>query len=782
MAPLRSNDEPQPIEIVSILSDDSEVEIIEPTRTRSCQVQTTRRTKTKSSTRPCHQTTTRPTKRKADNNDNDNDDATQTKRQHDNHNNNNVIQGSSKDLDNKCPVCSTQLDSFTHTKRDQHVNACLDSQTGPFTPLSRTHSNQNKPRKRLSILPTFNFPSIPKPSMPNAFTALMSGNLETKQWQQAEQADKQKGRLPKGQPKQVPFYKWIEGMQITVDAFRYDKIQGCKAYFLSHAHSDHYQQLSERWCHGPIYCSVTTANLIKLKLKVKDEWIHPLPMNQTVNVQGIDVTLIDANHCPGSVLFLFEGPHTDPNSCWSNTPKRIFRYLHCGDFRASPQHINHPSLIGKKIDACYLDTTYLDSKYCFPPQELVIQACTELICQRVLNKQEDALYRLGDEQHVKQIDAMKGWLNTKQTNLIKKQKEEQEEEEKKIKLIKDETMEDHQFKDSNDDDGGDNGDDDGDEENQFVKEEEEEEEEDQDAELAFIESQQEFENDQQLTTFYGNDSKDEHDSMNLVESNNVTPQFERDHQCCKNQDEFEQVKTETEFKSNIKQDEHDSKDEKFDEKFDERFLIVVGTYSIGKERIVKGIAKALQTKIYCDERKLSIMLAQDDSELHSMLTREPLEAQVHMVWLQEIKSDSLSDYLGQYHAKHVKGGFTRLIGLRPTGWTYKNESKEKNPTISKILERESKRNFSSSGLYPQRDSTWRCLAFGCPYSEHSSFYELTCFALSLDYVKMIPTVNVHSVASRNKMKDWMQRWQQEKKRRQDLNIPRMVTPRSPDYW
>lgn len=34
--------------------------------------------------------------------------------------------------------------------------------------------------------------------------------------------------------------------------------------------------------------------------------------------------------CPGSVLFLFEGPHTDPKSPFSKTPNRIFRYLHCG--------------------------------------------------------------------------------------------------------------------------------------------------------------------------------------------------------------------------------------------------------------------------------------------------------------------------------------------------------------------------------------------------------------------------------------------------------------------
>jgi DNA cross-link repair 1A protein len=36
--------------------------------------------------------------------------------------------------------------------------------------------------------------------------------------------------------------------------------------------------------------------------------------------------------------------------------------LHCGDFRACPQHVLHKSMRGKKIDIVYLDTTYLNPK------------------------------------------------------------------------------------------------------------------------------------------------------------------------------------------------------------------------------------------------------------------------------------------------------------------------------------------------------------------------------------------------------------------------------------
>jgi len=74
---------------------------------------------------------------------------------------------------------------------------------------------------------------------------------------------------------------------------------------------------------------------------------------------------------------------------------RAFRYLHCGDFRASPRHVLHPAIKGKNLHHVYLDTTYLDPKvwrtseatlgwadppiqYTFPPQPQVISACADL--------------------------------------------------------------------------------------------------------------------------------------------------------------------------------------------------------------------------------------------------------------------------------------------------------------------------------------------------------------------------------------------------------------------
>ncbi|EGF98926.1 uncharacterized protein MELLADRAFT_40551 [Melampsora larici-populina 98AG31] len=142
----------------------------------------------------------------------------------------------------------------------------------------------------------------------------------------------------------------MEGTTIAVDAFKYGKIPNITAYFLSHAHADHYTRLSHTWDHGFVYCSQTTANLICHNLGVKKQWVKPLKDNEPTMVDGVKVTVLDANHCPGSSLFLFEGVKSQG---------KPFRYLHCGDFRASPAQLRHPALNFFFFFFFFLDTTYL---------------------------------------------------------------------------------------------------------------------------------------------------------------------------------------------------------------------------------------------------------------------------------------------------------------------------------------------------------------------------------------------------------------------------------------
>ncbi|KAM6183951.1 DNA cross-link repair 1A protein [Erethizon dorsatum] len=158
--------------------------------------------------------------------------------------------------------------------------------------------------------------------------------------------------------KTCPFYKKIPGTGFTVDAFQYGAVEGCTAYFLTHFHSDHYAGLSKNFTF-PVYCSEITGSLLKSKLHVQEQYIHPLPMDTECVVSGVKVILLDANHCPGAAMILFYLPNGTV-------------VLHTGDFRADPS-MERSLLAGQKVHLLYLDTTYCSPEYTFPSQQEVIQ-------------------------------------------------------------------------------------------------------------------------------------------------------------------------------------------------------------------------------------------------------------------------------------------------------------------------------------------------------------------------------------------------------------------------
>ncbi|GIJ84455.1 hypothetical protein Asppvi_003302 [Aspergillus pseudoviridinutans] len=149
------------------------------------------------------------------------------------------------------------------------------------------------------------------------------------------------------------------------------------ACFLSHVHSDHLQGL-ESFRAPFIYCSAATRELLlriekyphrmnfskgilesrRLHYKHLTKLLRPIPLDTPTEIEltpllSIRVTLLDANHCAGAVMFLIEGDG-----------KAV---LYTGDIRSERwwvgSLVRHPVLIpytlgSKKLDKIYLDTTF----------------------------------------------------------------------------------------------------------------------------------------------------------------------------------------------------------------------------------------------------------------------------------------------------------------------------------------------------------------------------------------------------------------------------------------
>eukprot|EP00916_Digyalum_oweni_P027462 GHVL01044935.1.p1 GENE.GHVL01044935.1~~GHVL01044935.1.p1 ORF type:complete len:167 (-),score=29.30 GHVL01044935.1:109-609(-) len=156
----------------------------------------------------------------------------------------------------------------------------------------------------------------------------------------------------------------IPKTNFLVDLFRRPP-KGDWIFFLSHFHSDHYGGITKKWKNGPIYCSKITSNFLKRRIEVSEKYVFDLELNKKIVFGEYTVTLIDANHCFGAVMFVFE-----------ETPPGSKIYIHTGDFRFHEKMLQNISKY-KGCDALFLDTTYYNVE--FPPRKDVIQDILSLV-------------------------------------------------------------------------------------------------------------------------------------------------------------------------------------------------------------------------------------------------------------------------------------------------------------------------------------------------------------------------------------------------------------------
>jgi hypothetical protein len=240
-------------------------------------------------------------------------------------------------------------------------------------------------------------PASSTPAPPSVFNVLMAGarraaktaqikltTAANSTWQQRK-GQGQWGNRPRidYSKRACPAYKKIPGTDFVCDGFQYARTAMTQNHFLTHFHSDHYGGITKAWNSGTIYCSVATANLVNQQLGIDRKWLHPLPMLTPVVIESrgkpVTVTLLDANHCPGAVMFLFE--------IGSNKSKK--HILHVGDFRWNREFMMtqaplRPFARGEVLlDEIFFDTTYCDPKYTLPSQKEAIEETIKVAKQEV---------------------------------------------------------------------------------------------------------------------------------------------------------------------------------------------------------------------------------------------------------------------------------------------------------------------------------------------------------------------------------------------------------------
>uniref|UniRef100_A0A2K6ND92 Protein artemis n=1 Tax=Rhinopithecus roxellana TaxID=61622 RepID=A0A2K6ND92_RHIRO len=177
---------------------------------------------------------------------------------------------------------------------------------------------------------------------------------------------------------------------ISIDRFDRENLRA-RAYFLSHCHKDHMKGLRaptlkrrlECSLKVYLYCSPVTKELLLTSPKYRfwEKRIMSIEIETPTQISLVDeasgekeeivVTLLPAGHCPGSVMFLFQGNNGT--------------VLYTGDFRLAQGEVARMELLHsggrvKDIQSVYLDTTFCDPRfYQIPSREECLSGILELV-------------------------------------------------------------------------------------------------------------------------------------------------------------------------------------------------------------------------------------------------------------------------------------------------------------------------------------------------------------------------------------------------------------------
>jgi DNA cross-link repair 1A protein len=183
-------------------------------------------------------------------------------------------------------------------------------------------------------------------------------------------------------------------------------------------------------------------------------------------------------------------------------------------------------------------------------------------------------------------------------------------------------------------------------------------------------------------------------------------------------------------------------------------VILVGSYTIGKERLAVHIAERLDSRIFAKTPKKRILETLNDENISKRLCDNGWESNVHIVSMSELSQANLEQQWAV-----LKKRFTHLVALQPSGWNFRpqrippggrramTDAPADAPPFT-LKELEQCRKIILDKVHILR----------VPYSEHSSFVDLHKFCVAVPNRRLIPTVNTGSARKRAHMYFWLNQW------------------------
>ncbi|KAK0571414.1 hypothetical protein LWI29_015391 [Acer saccharum] len=163
------------------------------------------------------------------------------------------------------------------------------------------------------------------------------------------------------------------------------------------------------------------------------------------------------------------------------------------------------------------------------------------------------------------------------------------------------------------------------------------------------------------------------------------------------------------------------------EAFNPKTLFLIGSYTIGKERLFLEVARVLRRKVYVNAAKFRLLQCLEFSEEDMQwFTMNEQESHIHVVPMWTLASFKRLKHISNQYT----GRFSLIVAFSPTGWTF-SKGKKKSP-----------------GRRWQQGTVIR---YEVPYSEHCSFTELKEFVKLVSPENIIPSVNNDGPDSANAM-------------------------------